>query len=154
MKKVLVLHGINLNMFGKRDPRHYGHASLDAVNRRIQEEADRLNLQVEIFQTNEEARMVERIHRALDDGTDAVVINAGAWTHYNYAIRDALEILEIPVIEVHMSHIHARERFRQVSVLSPVVSGQISGFGIHSYLLGLRAAAALMKESEPSPSDP
>ncbi|SHF37845.1 3-dehydroquinate dehydratase [Desulfacinum infernum DSM 9756] len=146
MKRILVLHGINLNMFGRRDSSHYGHLTLTAIDERIQALAAELGVQVECFQSNREDELVERIHRALDDGTDAVVINAGAWTHYNYAIRDALEILKVPVVEVHMSNIHAREPFRATSVLAPVARGQISGFGVLSYLLGLRAAVDLLEE--------
>ena len=99
---------------------------------------------LETFQTNHEGVMVERIHAALTDGTDAIVINAGAWTHYSYAIMDALGILSIPVVEVHMSNVHAREEFRHHSVLSTVSAGSIAGFGVDSYLLGLRAACSLL----------
>jgi 3-dehydroquinate dehydratase-2 len=88
--------------------------------------------------------MAQRIHQAHGDGTDAVLINAGAWTHYSYGIADALAILEVPVVEVHMSHVHARESFRHHSVFSTVVKGSVSGFGLNSYLLGLRAAADLI----------
>lgn len=98
---------------------------------------------VECFQTNHEGLMVERIHQALGEGADAVVINAGAWTHYSYAIADALAILPVPVVEVHMSNVHAREAFRHHSVLSPVCAGSVCGFGVESYLLGLRAAQLL-----------
>ena len=97
------------------------------------------------FQTNGEKEMCERIHQALADGTDAVLINAGAWTHYSYAIRDALAILKVPIVEVHMSNVHAREAFRHVSVIAPVAKGQIAGFGVESYLLGLRAAVSAAK---------
>lgn len=142
MKKVLVLHGVNLNMFGKRDPHHYGTESLDDINAAIQQLADELEVNVTVFQTNHEGEMVEQIHQAFDDQISAVVINAGAWTHYSYAIRDALAILTVPIIEVHMSHIHAREAFRHQSVFAEIVRGQISGFGKDSYLLGLRAAVS------------
>lgn len=142
MKKVLVLHGVNLNMFGKRDPHHYGTESLDDINAAIQQLADELEVNVTVFQTNHEGEMVEQIHQAFDDQISAIVINAGAWTHYSYAIRDALAILTVPIIEVHMSHIHAREAFRHQSVFAEVARGQISGFGKDSYLLGLRAAVS------------
>ena len=104
MHKILVLHGVNLDMFGKRDPRHYGHATLADIDAALQGLAGELGVALETFQTNHEGVMVERIHAALTDGTDAIVINAGAWTHYSYAIMDALGILSIPVVEVHMSN--------------------------------------------------
>jgi 3-dehydroquinate dehydratase-2 len=140
--KVLVLNGINLNMFGKRDPAQYGTATLDDINARLQELAHELGVSLECFQTNFEGAMCERIHQAHADAVDAVLINAGAWTHYSYGIRDALAILKCPIVEVHMSHVHAREAFRHVSVFSEVVKGQICGFGTDSYLLGLRAAVS------------
>lgn len=146
MKKVLVLNGINLNMFGKRDPAQYGTLTLAQIDEAVKTLGRELGCEVECFQTNIEGEMAQRIHHAHGDGTDAVVINAGAWTHYSYGIGDALAILKIPVIEVHMSHVHAREPFRHHSVFSSVVEGQISGFGIDSYLLGLRAAAGLIEK--------
>jgi 3-dehydroquinate dehydratase-2 len=138
--KTLVLHGVNLNMFGKRDSTHYGNLTLPDIDERLQTLALELGIGLECFQTNSECDMVERIHRAVDEEISGVVINAGAWTHYSYAIRDAIAILKCPVIEVHMSNIHAREAFRHHSVLSDVVKGQVVGLGINSYLLGLRAA--------------
>jgi 3-dehydroquinate dehydratase-2 len=140
--KILVLHGVNLNMFGKRDPKHYGTETLDDIEKQMLALGKDLNAVVESFQSNHEGEMCERIHAAHTDATSAVVINAGAWTHYSYAIRDALAILEIPIIEVHMSNVHAREEFRHHSVFSSVVRGQICGFGVESYLLGLRAAVS------------
>ncbi|MDE7370373.1 MAG: type II 3-dehydroquinate dehydratase [Desulfovibrio sp.] len=140
---ILVLHGVNLNMFGRRDPAHYGTATLADIDAALAALAAELGVGLATFQTNYEGAMVERIHAALDDGTDAVVINAGAWTHTSHAIADALAILTVPVVEVHMSNVHAREPFRHESVLSRVVAGSIAGFGVESYLLGLRAAVAL-----------
>ncbi len=140
---VLVLHGVNLNMFGRRDPAQYGTATLDDINAALAALAGELGVELATFQTNHEGDMVERIHAALDDGTAAVVINAGAWTHTSHAIADALAILPVPVVEVHMSNVHAREPFRHESVLARVCAGSIAGFGVQSYLLGLRAACAL-----------
>lgn len=139
--KILILHGVNLNMFGRRDPRQYGTATLAQINSALEKLARELQVELDIFQTNHEGEMVERIHRALGENFAAIVINAGAWSHYSYAIADALAILPIPIVEAHMSNIHAREEFRRHSVLSPVVVGTIAGFGVDSYLLALRAAA-------------
>mmetsp|Transcript_23993 Transcript_23993/g.71741 ORF Transcript_23993/g.71741 Transcript_23993/m.71741 type:complete len:178 (+) Transcript_23993:50-583(+) len=138
--KILVLHGVNLNMFGKRDPTHYGTSTLEDIDDRLRSLGRELDAEVDCFQTNSEGDMCERIHRAHSEGITAVVINAGAWTHYSYGIRDALAILKCPVVEVHMSNIHAREAFRHHSVLAEIARGQIAGFGVDSYLLGLRAA--------------
>ena len=146
MKKVLVLHGVNLNMFGHRDPAHYGTITLDEINQQIEKLAKELGCNIETFQTNHEGEMCERIHKAYMDKVDAVVINAGAWTHYSYGMRDALAILTVPIIEVHMSNIHAREEFRHTSVIAPLAKGQIAGFGVQTYLLGLRAALASIQE--------
>ncbi|KVD59265.1 3-dehydroquinate dehydratase [Burkholderia ubonensis] len=146
MKKILMLHGINHNMFGKRDPAQYGTITLAQIDTRLQGLAAELGVQVESFQTNSEGAMCERIHRAFEERQDAVLINAGAWTHYSYGIRDALAILTCPIVELHMSNIHAREPFRHHSVLAEIVSGQICGFGVQSYLLALRAAVSALGE--------
>jgi 3-dehydroquinate dehydratase-2 len=140
--KIVLLHGINLNMFGKRDPAQYGTVTLAEIDARAQALARELGVALECFQTNSEGEMCERIHRAHAEAVDGVIINAGAWTHYSYGIRDALAILKVPVIEVHMSNIHAREEFRHHSVIAAIARGQIAGFGVDSYLLGLRAAVA------------
>jgi 3-dehydroquinate dehydratase-2 len=126
-------------MFGKRDPSHYGQATLSDIEEKLNTLAKELNVEIECFQSNLEGLLCERIHQAHDEKIDGVMINAGAWTHYSYAIRDALAILKCPIIEIHMSNVHARETFRHVSVFSPIVVGQICGFGVDSYLLGLRA---------------
>ena len=139
---VLMLHGINHNMFGKRDPRQYGTATLADIDQALQALGEELGAQVVSFQSNFEGALCERIHQAYEDRVDAVLINAGAWTHYSYGIRDALAIIEVPVVEVHMSNIHAREAFRHHSVIAEIAKGQIAGFGVDSYLLGLRAAVS------------
>lgn len=149
--KILVLHGINLNTFGKRDPAHYGSTTLDEINASLAELAQELGVELECFQTNHEGALCEKIHQAHSDQVDAVLINAGAWTHYSYGIRDALAILSCPIVEVHMSNIHARESFRHVSVLSHVVLGQICGFGVNSYLLALRAGVSAAQEAKNKP---
>jgi len=147
MKKILVLHGVNLNMFGKRDPAQYGTITLDEINRRLEELGKELGCAVETFQTNFEGVICEKIHQAHIDSVDAVLINAGAWTHYSFALRDALAILKVPIVEIHMSNIHAREEFRHFSVVAPLAKGQIAGFGVQSYLLGLRAAVEMLQEA-------
>ncbi|MDE2367750.1 MAG: type II 3-dehydroquinate dehydratase [Burkholderiales bacterium] len=143
--KILMLHGINHNMFGKRDPKQYGTITLAEIDSRLQALGRQLGTEVESFQTNSEGAMCERIHQAYADKVDAVLINAGAWTHYSYGIRDALAILTVPVVELHMSNIHAREAFRHVSVFAEIVRGQICGFGVDSYLLALRAAVSAVE---------
>jgi 3-dehydroquinate dehydratase-2 len=137
--KILVLHGVNLNLLGRRDPEHYGSVTLDEINGELKKTADELGVEVECFQTNHEGEMTERIHKAFLDGDDAGIINAGAWTHYSYAIRDALAMLEVPAAEIHLSNIHAREEFRRHSCLADCVTGQIAGFGADGYLAALRA---------------
>ena len=144
MEKVLMLHGINHNMFGKRDPKQYGTITLAEIDAKMQALGKELDVEVTSFQTNSEGAMCERIHQAFFDQVDAVVINAGAWTHYSYGMRDALAILTVPVVEIHMSNIHAREEFRHHSVFAEIAKGQICGFGLDSYLLGLRAAVGAM----------
>jgi 3-dehydroquinate dehydratase II len=139
---IVMLHGINHNMFGKRDPAQYGTITLDEINASLAKLGKELGASVQHFQTNDEGAMCDRIHTAFTDQADAVLINAGAWTHYSYGIRDALAILTCPIVELHMSNIHAREEFRHKSVLAEIVKGQICGFGADSYLLALRAAVS------------
>ena len=142
---ILLLNGINLNMFGKRDPAQYGTITLAEIDRQVTALGKELGADVECFQTNGEQHMVERIHRAHAEGVDAVLINAGAWTHYSIGIRDALAILKAPIVEIHMSNVHAREAFRHHSVFAEVVRGSVCGFGVDSYLLGLRAAVSTVR---------
>ena len=144
MKKILVLNGINLNMFGQRDPAQYGTITLSEIDTRLKALGQELGVEVECFQTNFEGAMCERIHQAHRDTVDAVLINAGAWTHYSYGIRDALAILKAPIFEVHMSNIHAREEFRHQSVIAGIARGQICGLGVDSYLLALRGAVSAL----------
>lgn len=139
MKKILMLHGINHNMFGQRDPAQYGTVTLAEIDASLRSLGSQLDCEVDSFQTNCEGAMCERIHQGFRDGVDGVLINAGAWTHYSYGIRDALAMLTVPVVEIHMSNIHAREPFRHHSVFADIAKGQICGFGADSYLLGLRA---------------
>lgn len=137
MKKILVINGPNLNMLGKRKKNHYGSLTLEAIEQLIMDKGKSLNMDVLCFQSNSESAIIDCIHSyALYDG---IIINAGAFTHYSYAIADALEIADIPVIEVHLSNIHSRESFRKESVLARACKGQISGFKENSYILGLHA---------------
>lgn len=145
MKKILVLHGINLNMFGQRDPAQYGTITLAEIDSKLKALGAELGVDIECFQTNFEGAMCERIHQAHRDAVDAVLINAGAWTHYSYGIRDALAILSAPIFEVHMSNIHAREEFRHQSVIAGIARGQICGLGADSYLLALRGAVSALQ---------
>lgn len=141
--KILIINGPNLNLTGERDAGHYGTETLEVINARISERAAELGVSVEFFQSNCEGEIIDRLHAArknANGGIDAVVINAGAYTHYSYAIRDAISAVKLPTVEVHMSNIHAREAFRHESVLAPVCVGQICGFGWYSYLLGVSAA--------------
>ena len=140
MKKVLILNGPNLNLLGKREPGVYGRDSYEAVCGRIAARARELGMEPSFFQSNSEGALIDAMHQAMDV-YDGVVLNAGAYTHYSYAIRDAIAAIRLPVIEVHLSNIHAREEFRHTSVLAPVCRGQISGFGPVSYLLALQALA-------------
>ncbi len=144
MRQLLLLHGPNLSQLGARDPAQYGHATLDDVVAAARAEAVDHGVALEHLQTEHEGVLLERIHSARTDGTDAVLINAGAWTHSSYALRDALELLSCPRIELHLSNIHAREAFRATSVLAPVCDGSIVGFGIDGYPLAVRAAVALL----------
>jgi 3-dehydroquinate dehydratase-2 len=139
VKTFLMLHGVNHSMFGKRDPKQYGTITLAQIDDELQALAKELGVKVESYHTDSEGDMCKRIHQGFLDKVDGVLINAGAWTHYSYAIRDALAIVTAPIVEIHMSNIHAREAFRHHSVLGEIVNGQICGFGVDSYLLGLRA---------------
>lgn len=138
-KRVLVLHGPNLNLLGRRQPEIYGRITLDQINKKIRAVARELRVQVEIRQSNHEGELLTWIQEAVTQ-FGALVINAGAYTHSSIALRDALMDAGIPAIEVHLSNIYKREEFRKRSLISEAVIGQISGFGVHSYLLGLRAA--------------
>lgn len=139
MKKILMLHCVNHNMYGKRDPKQYGTITLDEINRMSEETAKEVGYELDTFQTNHEGEMVNKIHEAYYAGYDGVIINPGAWTHYSYAIHDALEILECPIIEVHMSNIFNREGFRSNSVIAPVATGMIAGMEEYVYTLAIRA---------------
>ena len=144
MKRVLVIHGPNLQLLGRRKPSVYGRVSLSAINERLKREAGRLKLQLTVHQFNDEGKIVDAIGAA-PGRFDGILINPAAYTHTSVAIRDALEGAELPAVEVHLSNIHAREAFRHTSWVAPVVAGQVAGFGAQSYTLGLQALAGLLK---------
>lgn len=143
---ILVIDGPNLNLLGKREPGVYGRDTLLEIQGEIIAEAKALNVDVEFYQSNHEGGIVDALHNAMDD-VDGVVLNAGAYTHYSYAIRDAITAIKIPVVEIHMSNVYSREEFRHVSVIAPVCKGSISGFGKFSYILGLRAVVNTLCEN-------
>jgi 3-dehydroquinate dehydratase II len=141
MVNVLVIHGPNLNLLGKRETSIYGTKSLDAINRNITALASELGMQIKIVQLNSEGEILDTIHK---DGYDALIINPAAYTHTSVAIRDAIAAVGKPAIEVHLSNIHKREDFRRKSFIAEVAYGQISGFGPESYLLALRAVKSIL----------
>jgi len=144
MSHIVIIHGPNLNLLGQREPDVYGAATLAEINQRIQEVADSLDCSVDFFQSNSEGAIIDHLHAA-QGRADGVVINPGAYTHYSIALRDAVAAIRLPVIEVHLSNIHARESFRSQSVIAPVALGQISGFGPVGYELALRALVTISR---------
>lgn len=143
MKKILVINGPNLNLLGEREPAVYGDNSLEKINAKISDSAKSLGFETDFFQSNSEGALIDRLHEARLDCA-GVILNAGAYTHYSYAIRDAISAVKIPVIEVHLSNVDSREEFRKTSVIAPVCKGSISGFGEYSYLLALNALQFLL----------
>jgi 3-dehydroquinate dehydratase-2 len=139
MKKIAVINGPNLNMLGKREPDVYGGESLDAINEWLSGEAAARGARLSFFQSNVEGELVTAIQNAGADGSDGIILNAGAYTHYSVAIRDAIAAIETPVVEVHLSNVYAREDFRHTSLIGPVCRGSIAGFGKRSYLLAIES---------------
>jgi 3-dehydroquinate dehydratase-2 len=144
--KILIIHGPNLNLLGKREPQIYGNTTLEEINSLLKKEADALEVQVEFFQSNSEGEIVTGIQEAMGK-FDGIVINPGAYTHTSIAIRDAIIGIGIPTVEVHISNIYRREDFRKNSFISDVALGVISGFGGNGYLLGLRGLVDYLKKS-------
>ncbi|MFA4992011.1 MAG: type II 3-dehydroquinate dehydratase [Candidatus Omnitrophota bacterium] len=144
MIKILVIHGPNLNLLGKREPDIYGKITITEINKRLKGIAKKKGVKLEIFQSNHEGEIVDRIGDA-KAGYGAILINPAAYTHTSVAIRDALLAIGTPAVEVHLSNIYAREEFRHTSLIAPAVKGQISGFGVDSYTYGLEAAISLAK---------
>ncbi|TLS36361.1 type II 3-dehydroquinate dehydratase [Pseudalkalibacillus caeni] len=145
MKQLLVLNGPNLNRLGVREPDVYGNATLKDLEAMIQSFAERTGNKIECRQSNHEGVLIDWIHEA-DKTARGIVLNPGAFTHYSYAIRDAIASVSVPVVEVHISNVHTREPFRHHSVISPVTSGQIVGLGLHGYELALQALLEIKKE--------
>ena len=145
MLKILVLNGPNLNLLGRREPEIYGSLTLAAIDERLEKRAAAAGVAVEFFQSNHEGALVDAVQGA-EGKADFILLNAAAFTHYSIALRDAIAAVSVPVIEIHLSNIHRREKFRHMSVLAPVVMGQVAGFGAESYLGALEIA--LLKLSE------
>ena len=146
MRKVLIINGPNLNLLGVREKDVYGSETLQDIARRVNEEAGKLNIEIDFVQSNHEGEIIDKIHDARGS-YDVIIINPGAYTHYSIAIRDAIKAVDIPAIEVHLSNIHSREEFRSKSVIAPVCVGQISGFGGDSYLVALHPASMIKIKS-------
>jgi 3-dehydroquinate dehydratase-2 len=146
MIKVAVIHGPNLGLLGKREPDIYGAVTLEALNQRLMQTAKELGLELRITQSDHEGEIVRAVHECIG-WADAIVINPAALTHYSISVRDALQAVRIPTIEVHLTNIYAREEFRRVSVTAPVTQGQVTGLGTDGYLLALRAAKSLVEQS-------
>lgn len=144
MKKILVIHGPNLNLVGRRETDVYGLTSVDEINEAMVAKAAMFGVGLEVFQSNHEGEIVDKLQMT---DAEVIIINPGGFTHYSIAIRDAVAAITTPVIEVHLSNIYAREEFRRTSVIAPVAAGQISGFGADSYYLALEAAAGWLTAS-------
>ena len=142
--KFLIINGPNLNLLGNREPDIYGTGTYETLCRRVQDYAAAHGWEADCFQSNHEGAIIDKLHAARLECA-GVVMNAGAYTHYSYAIRDAIAAIKIPVVEVHMSNIHARDEFRHTSVIAPVCAGQIAGFGKNSYLLGIEALKGILE---------
>ena len=142
-KIILVIHGPNLNMLGKREPHIYGHQSLEDIDGQLMKLGKKLGIDVETFQSNHEGEIVDRIQQAMGS-CHGIIINPAAYTHTSVAIRDALGMLDIPVIEIHLSNIHKREPFRHQSMIADIVAARIAGFGAHGYMLGLEGLAKIL----------
>jgi 3-dehydroquinate dehydratase II len=144
--KILVLHGPNLNLLGSREPDIYGRTTLTMVDEALQRRAAEAGVELRIRQSNHEGELIDELHGARAAGCQGVVLNAGAFTHYSYALRDAIAAVELPTVEVHVSNVHEREEFRHHSVLAAVCLGVVAGFGWRSYLLGLEGLLAQLQE--------
>ncbi len=148
MEKILVLHGPNLNLLGTREPEIYGHTTLQDINDMLAARAGETGLKAEFLQSNYEGKLIDAIQQAPAAGYAFIILNAAAFTHYSIALRDAIAAIRVPVIEVHLSNIHTREEFRHHSVISPVVMGQICGFGADSYMAALEVVIRKLRQGD------
>lgn len=146
--RILVLHGPNLNLLGRREPEVYGTSTLAEIDARLTHSGDEQGATVDTFQTNAEHAMIERVQRAAGDGYHGLLVNPAAWTHTSIALRDALAACELPVVEVHLSQPATREPFRHVSLVADIAAGRVEGFGAESYLLGLSGLIAVLRRAD------
>ena len=146
VNKILVIHGPNLNLLGQREQDIYGQTTLEEINAALTEVANRHDMTLDVLQSNHEGEIVDAIGGVKEGQVNAILINPAAYTHTSIAIRDAIAAVDIPTVEVHLSNIYAREEFRHTSFIAPVSRGRISGFGVDSYILGLRAIIQLLKQ--------
>jgi 3-dehydroquinate dehydratase-2 len=148
MKKILVIHGPNLNLLGTREKSIYGDTTIEQINEKLKAIAHENKFDIDFFQSNHEGDIVDRIGKAPISQIAGIILNPAAYTHTSVAIRDAVSAIDIPVVEVHLSNIYSREEFRHTSLIAPVAFGQISGFGVNSYILGLKAVISVLQKND------
>lgn len=152
MLRIKVINGPNLNLLGTREPQVYGDMTLESIENRLKREAEEYGVEIDFFQSNHEGALIDCIHKAARAGCSGLILNPGAYTHYSYAIRDAIAAVGMPTVEVHLSNVHSREEFRARSVIAPVCMGQISGLGADSYSAALFALVKKLEGAKPAPS--
>ncbi len=152
MLRIKVINGPNLNLLGTREPQVYGDMTLESIENRLKREAEEYGVEIDFFQSNHEGALIDCIHEAARAGCSGLILNPGAYTHYSYAIRDAIAAVGMPTVEVHLSNVYSREEFRARSVIAPVCMGQISGLGADSYSAALFALVKKLEGVKPAPS--